>query len=174
MNFFFVSSRRRHTRCALVTGVQTCALPIYLTGVVSGGAIGYGQMARATRQSSVRDILSAERAARAEYDSARLAVQAAEFEASKGIRIAEDITLFKGVPAQARVARPASYVSGDLGASPASLNASAPRLLDAPASPSALALADDIAASKFVPAGGDRKSTRLNPSPHCPPPIPPS
>src|SRR3546814_14888783 len=27
MTFFF-SSRRRHTRCALVTGVQTCALPI--------------------------------------------------------------------------------------------------------------------------------------------------
>src|SRR3546814_18257487 len=26
--FFVVSSRRRHTRCALVTGVQTCALPI--------------------------------------------------------------------------------------------------------------------------------------------------
>src|SRR3546814_4423385 len=30
--FFFFSSRRRHTRCALVTGVQTCALPI-LAGV---------------------------------------------------------------------------------------------------------------------------------------------
>src|SRR3546814_7466142 len=29
---FFFSSRRRHTRCALVTGVQTCALPI-CTGV---------------------------------------------------------------------------------------------------------------------------------------------
>src|SRR3546814_2610251 len=28
MSFFF-SSRRRHTRCALVTGVQTCALPIF-------------------------------------------------------------------------------------------------------------------------------------------------
>src|SRR3546814_3445964 len=27
---FFFSSRRRHTRCALVTGVQTCALPIYM------------------------------------------------------------------------------------------------------------------------------------------------
>src|SRR3546814_20941018 len=27
---FFFSSRRRHTRCALVTGVQTCALPIYV------------------------------------------------------------------------------------------------------------------------------------------------
>src|SRR3546814_19712113 len=30
MLWFFFSSRRRHTRCALVTGVQTCALPIYL------------------------------------------------------------------------------------------------------------------------------------------------
>src|SRR3546814_4766848 len=29
MLFFLFSSRRRHTRCALVTGVQTCALPIY-------------------------------------------------------------------------------------------------------------------------------------------------
>src|SRR3546814_10699516 len=27
-SFFFLSSRRRHTICALVTGVQTCALPI--------------------------------------------------------------------------------------------------------------------------------------------------
>src|SRR3546814_5110954 len=30
--YFFFSSRRRHTRCALVTGVQTCALPIYAVG----------------------------------------------------------------------------------------------------------------------------------------------
>src|SRR3546814_5599029 len=28
MYYFFVSSRRRHTMCALGTGVQTCALPI--------------------------------------------------------------------------------------------------------------------------------------------------
>src|SRR3546814_1792999 len=28
VRWFFFSSRRRHTRCALVTGVQTCALPI--------------------------------------------------------------------------------------------------------------------------------------------------
>src|SRR3546814_8428687 len=36
---FFFSSRRRHTRCALVTGVQTCALPIsrqLLTGGLAG------------------------------------------------------------------------------------------------------------------------------------------
>src|SRR3546814_4611027 len=29
MDCLFFSSRRRHTRCALVTGVQTCALPIF-------------------------------------------------------------------------------------------------------------------------------------------------
>src|SRR3546814_18448834 len=29
---FFFSSRRRHTRCALVTGVKTCALPIFIGG----------------------------------------------------------------------------------------------------------------------------------------------
>src|SRR3546814_1843553 len=29
MFVFFFASRRRHTRCALVTGVQTCALPIF-------------------------------------------------------------------------------------------------------------------------------------------------
>src|SRR3546814_7035057 len=41
ISIFFVSSRRRHTRCALVTGVQTCALPISigLAAGVSGGLI---------------------------------------------------------------------------------------------------------------------------------------
>src|SRR3546814_21188701 len=44
----FFSSRRRHTRCALVTGVQTCALPIYtVTGEASfeptdGGFVAIG------------------------------------------------------------------------------------------------------------------------------------
>src|SRR3546814_2592286 len=33
--FFFFSSRRRHTRCALVTGVQTCALPISMHAAAS-------------------------------------------------------------------------------------------------------------------------------------------
>src|SRR3546814_9757278 len=36
----FFSSRRRHTRCALVTGVQTCALPIFPGG--GGAAAGEG------------------------------------------------------------------------------------------------------------------------------------
>src|SRR3546814_2418336 len=35
---FFFSSRRRHTRCALVTGVQTCALPI------SDGVVRFSQL----------------------------------------------------------------------------------------------------------------------------------
>src|SRR3546814_4477763 len=35
MSFFF-SSRIRHTRCALVTGVQTCALPILLLRILVG------------------------------------------------------------------------------------------------------------------------------------------
>src|SRR3546814_3937112 len=33
---FFFSSRRRHTICALVPGVQTCALPIFLLVGTSG------------------------------------------------------------------------------------------------------------------------------------------
>src|SRR3546814_15598053 len=33
---FFFSSRRRHTRCALVTAVQTCALPILCLQILSG------------------------------------------------------------------------------------------------------------------------------------------
>src|SRR3546814_6332206 len=32
---FFFSSRRRHTRCALVTGVQTCALPILVQQIAN-------------------------------------------------------------------------------------------------------------------------------------------
>src|SRR3546814_11115526 len=36
---FFFSSIRRHTRCALVTGVQTCALPILPGGGFVGGLI---------------------------------------------------------------------------------------------------------------------------------------
>src|SRR3546814_15496996 len=33
--YFVFTSRRRHTRCALVTGVQTCALPIFIALVIS-------------------------------------------------------------------------------------------------------------------------------------------
>src|SRR3546814_1398328 len=36
--FVFFSSRRRHTSCALVTGVQTCALPISLKVAIHAAA----------------------------------------------------------------------------------------------------------------------------------------
>src|SRR3546814_120598 len=42
---FFFSSRRRQTRCALVTGVQTCALPI----LQAGNALGSGNASEAIR-----------------------------------------------------------------------------------------------------------------------------
>src|SRR3546814_4724685 len=48
--FFFFSSRRRHTRCALVTGVQTCALPISVCEAVGADikdvALGMGYDSR--------------------------------------------------------------------------------------------------------------------------------
>src|SRR3546814_1612466 len=47
--FFFFSSRRRHTRCALVTGVQTCALPIYTAGHL-GGLVRQARLARSWTQ----------------------------------------------------------------------------------------------------------------------------
>src|SRR3546814_7989003 len=55
---FFFSSRRRHTRCALVTGVQTCALPI--CWYRSDHEWGEGLMLRA-RYSSLSIIGSGER-----------------------------------------------------------------------------------------------------------------
>src|SRR3546814_5758600 len=55
---FFFSSRRRHTRCALVTGVQTCALPIYrLAAMLPDIADGGGEHDVAARRARVaRDI----------------------------------------------------------------------------------------------------------------------
>src|SRR3546814_7849803 len=53
---FFFSSRRRHTRCALVTGVQTCALPI----CVSAGAPGVrvGEVVFNTATTGYQEILT--------------------------------------------------------------------------------------------------------------------
>src|SRR3546814_10159873 len=47
---FFFSSRRRHTRCALVTGVQTCALPISQARLLCDWLSGQGTSAVATRE----------------------------------------------------------------------------------------------------------------------------
>src|SRR3546814_17343673 len=42
MLFLFFSSKRRHTSCALVTGVQTCALPI--SNVTMAGEVPYDRL----------------------------------------------------------------------------------------------------------------------------------
>src|SRR3546814_9360362 len=55
LTVFFFSIGRRHTRCALVTGVRTCALPILPLGSmpaicnsssINAGATGLGKKAR--------------------------------------------------------------------------------------------------------------------------------
>src|SRR3546814_19810201 len=60
--FFFFSSRRRHTRCALVTGVQTCALPILESSAsqqMLHDMLGRGTVPVFTRLDSERDDTSA-------------------------------------------------------------------------------------------------------------------
>src|SRR3546814_663520 len=62
---FFFSGRRRHTRCALVTGVQTCALPIWAAGAGNGRRaprpfqaldVAFDEGARLDRQAVVDDV----------------------------------------------------------------------------------------------------------------------
>src|SRR3546814_5767992 len=59
--FFFFSSRRRHTRCALVTGVQTCALPISwrIMATRSDNFVDYDELIRACTRADI--VVSARR-----------------------------------------------------------------------------------------------------------------
>src|SRR3546814_16508396 len=50
----FFSSRRRHTRCALVTGVQTCALPSWPSASAGGQGSFRGPMRAARRENRCR------------------------------------------------------------------------------------------------------------------------
>src|SRR3546814_5176778 len=51
---FFFSSRRRHTSCALVTGVQTCARPICRTfELIDHLALGDGHLADLDREAEL-------------------------------------------------------------------------------------------------------------------------
>src|SRR3546814_3433676 len=77
--FFFFSSIRRHTRCALVTGVQTCALPISVVLVGTAFAIStrykrdfHEPLAKAI-EARVRLLDDVTGGSTADIDSARLA-----------------------------------------------------------------------------------------------------
>src|SRR3546814_10820331 len=62
----FFSSRRRHTRCALVTGVQTCVLPIYeLLGLVVEAEFGEGD---ADARARLADVLARDPGAKRRAD----------------------------------------------------------------------------------------------------------
>src|SRR3546814_7834152 len=72
---FFFSSRRRHTRCALVTGVQTCALPDLEGLRLLGGHLGSRHRrfltGRARTLSEQRELAPARSDAVAAVDEAR-------------------------------------------------------------------------------------------------------
>src|SRR3546814_8916763 len=53
---FFFSSRRRHTRCVLVTGVQTCALPIFMRDDGDGVQLS-AEQAASIRRKALGDFL---------------------------------------------------------------------------------------------------------------------
>src|SRR3546814_7907835 len=57
---FFFSSRRRHTRCALVTGVQTCALPISAAVIVSNAKLARTVLPAVIRSSHARIVIGME------------------------------------------------------------------------------------------------------------------
>src|SRR3546814_11489433 len=73
---FFFSSRRRHTRCALVTGVQTCALPISASSRSYGDDLAAGALRALTETTGdILCFLPGAREIRAAHDhlAARLA-----------------------------------------------------------------------------------------------------
>src|SRR3546814_2967532 len=71
---FFFSSRRRHTRCALVTGVQTCALPIwtYRTFLYEVDKVAAGLLERGIRRG---DFVCVDMTNRPEFLFAWFAIQ---------------------------------------------------------------------------------------------------
>src|SRR3546814_8498316 len=92
---FFFSSRRRHTRCALVTGVQTCALPILRLGyesmVTPGTVYDYHVASGTLTTLKVQEIPSG-------YDAAHYATERLTIAARDGTEVPVSIVYPKGFP----------------------------------------------------------------------------
>src|SRR3546814_2855844 len=74
----FFSSRRRHTICALVTGVQTCALPIYAAAeLVTGRASAYEDGAAKAVAAEQRALRATQHLDRFQVDEVEHAADAA-------------------------------------------------------------------------------------------------
>src|SRR3546814_6561197 len=100
MRFFF-SSRRRHTRCALVTGVQTCALPIYLS-TVANVAIGAATAFTVFKTGTYIRDMSQRVAITQQQRAATIATARAEVAAAKEARTAatQRVTQLRSVRAE--------------------------------------------------------------------------
>src|SRR3546814_3927696 len=99
--FFLFSSRRRHTRCALVTGVQTCALPIcvaLLDGTVQPPIAGTGAPTdgRRRRTPTGPSFKDAADAFTSEFEVITLGERNAEYVASKSDHIRVHLLPFFG------------------------------------------------------------------------------
>src|SRR3546814_4905946 len=94
--YIFFSSRRRHTRCALVTGVQTCALPLLRIALDErrhGSAFAEGRGSRRLAVGAKADLLDP----RLRRGEARLAMRAQRMAALvKGYRFLKaDVAAFE-------------------------------------------------------------------------------
>lgn len=108
-----------------------------LTDIVTGYAGAFLDLQKAFAP-SMQKLLHEQRVLRAQLDASHLTKLAAEYELSKGIQVAEGVTLFKNVTAEARAARSGAHVAP---------------LIDVPSSaPMAIVKAGDLPVSGGVPA----------------------
>src|SRR3546814_8369880 len=85
VSLFFFSSRRRHTRCALVTGVQTCALPIYRLAHDIGLADHDGPLAPEVGHHALKKDHAAHR--RAGHEASRTRREPTDIDGMKAIHV---------------------------------------------------------------------------------------
>src|SRR3546814_7053439 len=153
---FFFSSRRRHTRCALVTGVQTCALPI--SELMAAMADATGRAADAARYRTLRQAIGT--AFAAEFVSA-------DGVCGNGSQTSQTLALHMRLVPPALRAAAADILAADIRARGMTLSTGflgTPYLLDVLAD---AGKPDEVAGLLLQTGYPDRKSTRLNSSHTC-------